>query len=216
MVDEPATYRPFMELLPISGVSVSVFDQSGRQSTVWASNEVAARLDELQFELGEGPHWDAVRLGNPVLVPTLIGDELNTWPMLSAAIAELPVAALFSFPMFLGAVTVGVADLYRSIPGELDTADVATAIRLTRQVARATVQTALDHATDESGAELPSTPAMRREVHQATGMILVQLNISATEAFARLRAHAFVTGRSVQSVAHDVVSRTIDFRDLGD
>jgi hypothetical protein len=216
MVDEPATYRPFMELLPISGVSVSVFDQSGRQSTVWASNPLAARLDELQFELGEGPHWDALRLARPVLVPELGPDQFAAWPMLSSYIAELSIAAVFSFPMFMGAVTVGVTDLYRSIPGALDAADIATAVRLTRQFARATVQRALDSATNESGAELPSTPAMRREVHQATGMILVQLNLSATEAFARLRAHAFVTGRSVQSVAHDVVSRTIDFRELGD
>jgi AmiR/NasT family two-component response regulator len=57
---------------------------------------------------------------------------------------------------------------------------------------------------------------MRREVHQATGMILAQLNVPATEAFFRLRAHAFATGRTVQDVAHDVVTRILDFRELTD
>lgn len=45
-------------------------------------------------------------------------------------------------------------------------------------------------------------------------MILVQLDTSATEAFIRLRAHAFATGRSIQDVAHDVVTRVLDFGEL--
>ena len=45
-------------------------------------------------------------------------------------------------------------------------------------------------------------------------MILAQLDISATEAFIRLRAHAFATGRPVQELAHDVVTRMLDFREL--
>ena len=52
---------------------------------------------------------------------------------------------------------------------------------------------------------------MRREVHQATGMVLVQLNTTATDAFLRLRSHAFASGRTVQDVAHDVVTRQLDF-----
>jgi AmiR/NasT family two-component response regulator len=55
---------------------------------------------------------------------------------------------------------------------------------------------------------------MRREVHQATGMLTVQLDVTATEAFLRLRAHSFATGRAIQDVAHDVVARVLDFRDL--
>jgi hypothetical protein len=51
----------------------------------------------------------------------------------------------------------------------------------------------------------------RREVHQATGMILVQLGISADEASLLLRAHAFSSGRSVKEVANDVVERRLDF-----
>jgi AmiR/NasT family two-component response regulator len=56
-------------------------------------------------------------------------------------------------------------------------------------------------------------PALRREVHQATGMILVQLNTSATIAYSRLQAYAFAEGRTVQSVAHDVVARVLTFED---
>ena len=51
----------------------------------------------------------------------------------------------------------------------------------------------------------------RREIHQATGMILAQLELSATDALLLLRGYAFSNGRSVRSVAHDVVARKIDF-----
>ena len=79
---------------------------------------------------------------------------------------------------------------------------------------RAVRQAVTSAEADSPGPEPTSAPALRREVHQATGMILAQLDISATEAFIRLRAHAFATGRSVQEVAHDVVTRMLDFREL--
>ncbi|MDT0351634.1 GAF and ANTAR domain-containing protein [Pseudonocardia charpentierae] len=51
----------------------------------------------------------------------------------------------------------------------------------------------------------------RAEVHQATGMILVQLGISSQDAFVRLRAHAFAARRPVADVARDVVARRLVF-----
>jgi AmiR/NasT family two-component response regulator len=51
----------------------------------------------------------------------------------------------------------------------------------------------------------------RAEVHQATGMVLVQLEVSAQEAFVRLRAHAFATRRPLGDVARDVVARRLVF-----
>jgi hypothetical protein len=51
----------------------------------------------------------------------------------------------------------------------------------------------------------------RAEVHQATGMILAQLGVSAQDAFVRLRAHAFATRRPLVEVARDVVARRLVF-----
>jgi hypothetical protein len=87
---------------------------------------------------------------------------------------------------------------------------------LARSIAAPAVKTAIWSAGEDAPAESIATPAMPREVHQAVGMILVQLEIDATSAFSQLRAHAFSSGRTVQEVAHDVVLRTIDFADLPD
>jgi hypothetical protein len=51
----------------------------------------------------------------------------------------------------------------------------------------------------------------RAEVHQATGMVLTQLGVSAQDAFVRLRAHAFATCRPLAEVARDVVAGRLVF-----
>lgn len=204
----------FVDELPVTSASVSVFDRDGRQSTVCASDAIAARLDALQLEHGEGPQWDSLRTAKPVLVPSLRDEGARRWPAFTIGALELGVLALFAFPMFVGAATVGVVALSSARVGPLDARQLVTAGRLTRSITRRSVQWALDEARDDLTAEVPAAPAMRREVHQATGMILAQLDVTATEAFARLRAYAFATSRTVEDVAHSVVTRELDFRDL--
>jgi hypothetical protein len=48
-------------------------------------------------------------------------------------------------------------------------------------------------------------------VHQATGMVSVQLGVDLVTAFLRLRTHAFSTGRRLSAVADDVVERKLWF-----
>jgi hypothetical protein len=51
----------------------------------------------------------------------------------------------------------------------------------------------------------------RAEIHQATGMVVAQLGVSAADALARLRAHAFAEQRLLGDVARDVVARRLCF-----
>ena len=206
----------YAEDLPVTGASIAIFDAAGSQSTVCASDGVAARLDEIQLELGEGPHWEALRSSRPVLVPDLDAEASGRWPGFTPAARELGARATFALPIFLGAATVGVSGLYSVRPGPLDASDVAVAVRLTARLSRSAVRLALDLAEDDRSGEAPGAPGMRREVHQATGMVLAQLDISATEALARLRAYAFASSRAVHDVARAVVARELDFRDLPD
>jgi hypothetical protein len=205
----------FLELLPVDGASVSVFDSLGRQSTVCTSGPVIAKIEELQFDLGEGPQWDALRTGTLVLVPHLERAR-ERWPVFAGAALEVGAAALFAFPMRMGAVTVGVVGLYCALPGDLIEADLSAAVRQSHRITRRAVAQALRSADHDADDEQPASPALRREVHQATGMVLVQLDTDATEAFARIRGYAFASGLTVQQVARQVVTRELDFRDLGD
>ena len=210
------TYLAFIERLPISGASIAVFDVSGRQSTVWASDETAAQLEDLQFDLGQGPHWEALKSGVPVLISDTRLAFHEEWPLFGAALSQLDVGALYSFPMALGAVTVGVVDLYCHRPLILEQADYVLAIALCGQVAKHAVFDAVRGATLDGVGAFDRAPAMRREVHQATGVVLVQLGSSATEAFFVLRAYAYSNGLSLLALSNDVLAGKVDFGALPD
>jgi hypothetical protein len=59
--------------------------------------------------------------------------------------------------------------------------------------------------------ELAHSADLHLDVHQAAGMVAVQLGIDVADAVLRLRAHAFATGTPLQKVAEDVVDRRLRF-----
>lgn len=204
---------PFMSQLPISGALLSVVDRNGHRATVTATDPVAARWDELELELGVGPLRDAAVDSAPQLIPDVSASMIN--PVIGAHLERLGVRALFAFPLIMGAATVGVAGLYRSTLGSLSADAVGTAIGLAKSVTIPAVREALAMAAqDREADELDTGPGLRREVHQATGMLSAQLDVTTSEAFARLRAYTIATERSITAVSRDIVDRTLDFLDL--
>jgi GAF domain-containing protein len=201
------------ELLGITGAGISMVTVAGHRGVVCATDDVSARIEELQFSLGEGPCMDATRSGGPVLVPDLQEhDELATerWPAFLAGAVEAGVSAVFAFPLRIGAISVGALDLYRDRPGELRRPQLAAAL-----IAADTAAVALLHLDQEGVAGFSDDDdlrsAYRLEVHQATGMVRAQLDIPIEEAFVRLRARAFATGRPLADLAKSVVERRIRF-----
>jgi AmiR/NasT family two-component response regulator len=53
----------------------------------------------------------------------------------------------------------------------------------------------------------------RLVIHQATGMIAVQLDETISNALARLRAAAFASGSSIYDIAQHVVERRVRFNE---
>jgi hypothetical protein len=202
---------PFLKELPITGVAISVFDQNRRSTILYATDPTAARLEELHFDLGEGPLFDAFASGSMVLVPDLIATE--RWPAFLRNAAELDVGAMFVFPLMLGAVCTGGVICYRNTPGPLEGGYADIGDSLARAIAGPSFREAILLAVDESldeGAPIE----WRRQVHQATGMVLAQLDITASDAFSRIRGYAFSSGDTVQEVANDVVTRRLNFAEF--
>jgi len=204
---------PFLSVLPVAGAAVSVLAGVSGQSTICSSNATAARLDELQFDLGEGPCWDAMATRRPVLHSDFRHDDAGVWPIFTRAVHEDPrgtdVHAIYAFPLFVGSLDIGAVDLYSTTSTPLQSHEVADASELASVAAWQVLRRILsDTATDDAAG--PGT-YNRREVHQATGMVLAQLDITAEEAALLLRAHAFSNGRSVAEVANDVVERRLNF-----
>lgn len=203
--------RLFAERLALTGASISVVGGRGHL-TIGASDAISARVEELQFELGEGPHHEALASGKPILVPGLENSHISRWPVFGHAAAQIGVGALFAFPLIIGAATVGVVDMYRLTPGGLDSRTISMALALASSAAVPALRLAAQSAKVDAPDAEHVAPEMRREVHQATGIVLVQLGITATEAFSHLQAHAFSAGQTLGYVAHEVVARQVDFR----
>jgi len=204
----------YVELVPVTGASITVFRHPGAQSTICASDELSAALDQLQFDLGEGPRWETARSGLASGSLDVALEAHPKWPIFGAAAAKLGVGAVFSFPITMGTQLFGVADLYRQLPGALDEEATVRAKNVSRRVAAPAAEFARRSAVAE---EVPGdAAALRREVHQATGMILMQLDTDAASALAALRAYAFRHGRSVDDIAREVVARRIDFSQNGE
>ncbi|WP_410606451.1 GAF domain-containing protein [Amycolatopsis sp. lyj-109] len=204
--------RACVRLLPVDGAAVSVMVDAGHREVVYASDAVSTALAELQFSLGEGPCLEAYAAGGPVLVPDLAAGPPPAWPVFAAEAAAQPVAALFTFPVQIGAVrVVATLDTYRATPGSLDAAELSTALQVADIAALALsgLRDGGDRWLDGDGRWMEGAGMRYREVHQATGMLIAYLDLPATAALARLRAYAFGHGRSLLEVAGDIVARRV-------
>ena len=206
----------FLESLPISGAAISVFAGLAPETMVCASDAISARIDELQFDLGEGPRWEALQTRRPVLLPDVRKGSHAAWPVFAKSLLELDVAAIFVFPLALGALDIGVVELYSSDSGPLSRAKQSTALQLADAATWHLLRQLLTLPPGDGTDGPPDgSPLSRREVHQATGMVLAQAGTSARDALLLMRAHAFSQGRTVREVARDVVSRSLDFTQGG-
>jgi hypothetical protein len=81
---------------------------------------VSGQLAELQLTLGEGPSLDASASGGPALASDLAdGESGRRWPAFAPAASQAGAAAIFAFPLAVGAIRAGVLGLYRDQPGRL-------------------------------------------------------------------------------------------------
>jgi hypothetical protein len=189
----------------VTGASISTLGGLLQPETVSASDARIARIDELQFDLGVGPCWDAVATGRPVLEPDLRASPRASWPGFSEAVLREQIAALFAVPMLVGPLRIGAIDLYDLQPRTLDGEELARTVSLAAVLGRQVLRRAIELADPE--AFEPVSRHSRRTVHQATGFVIAQLGVSVEDAELLIQASAYAEGRPMQEIAEQIVSR---------
>jgi GAF domain-containing protein len=197
---------PLVRVLPVEGAAVSTLVSPFEPEVVCSTDPASERLSQWALDLGEGPAWQALASGRPVLVPDLEVAR-DRWPLLAAAVAESGMRAVYAFPLRVGWIDIGAVDLYSVDRATMAGTDVADAAHLAGIVATQVLQRAM--ATLGDGGD--TAPSSRREVHQATGMLIARFAVEPADALLMLRAHAFFLGRPVLDVASDLVARRIEF-----
>jgi GAF domain-containing protein len=206
---ETVSPRSCAEVLGMTGVAVTVLIAGGGQELIWRTDGISARLDDLQFTLGQGPSVDVAASGELVLESDLAQVPWQRWPVFTPAALELGVQAVFAVPLQIGAIRLGVLLAHRDVPGPMRAGVLADMLIF--------ADAAMEALLGAGGAGLPSarlparTSGYRAEVHQATGMISVQLSMTQADALIRMRAYAFSERRTLAEVAADIVARTLRF-----
>ena len=119
--------------------------------------------------------------------------------------------AVFGFPLQVGAVRLGALNLYRDQPGPLSDDQHADALVMADVSAAAVLMMQANAPPGKLAEELVTGSEFRYVVHQASGMVAVQLNVDIAQAIVRLRGYSFTNDRPLTEVAQDVVARRLRF-----
>ncbi|WP_328333973.1 GAF and ANTAR domain-containing protein [Kribbella sp. NBC_00382] len=193
-------------ILNVDAASITVRNDSSSRLTLAATNEVAARLEDLQDVLGEGPCRDAYLTGTPVRT-TLDAEAGRRWPEFTrAARSSVGPVSIYCFAMRPGEQVFGTLSLYlEQVP------QIAESDETAQFIADAVGAALLRDPTAGDGIADSGAWSSRAGIHQATGMVIAQLRIGPDDALAILRAHAYAHDTTLAEIAEQVVDRRLDF-----
>jgi GAF domain-containing protein len=204
------------EVTGMSGAGIMLMSGDVPRGSVCTTNAVSALIEQLQYDLGEGPCVDAYKHARPVLEPDLADPADPRWVAFAPPAVDAGVRAIFGFPLHVGAVRLGALNLHRTTAGALTSDEFANALVAADVAAQALLSLQSNAQPGQIAAELAVGADFRYVVHQATGMVAAQLEVSVGQALIRLKAHAFGNGRALTDVAQDVVARRLRFDPSGD
>ncbi len=203
-----------VEAVGVSGAGLTLAGGMGPLESVHVTDSRAGEMEDLQATLGQGPGIDALDSGRPILVGDLAAPgSSHRWPMFAPDVGRLGIRAMYSLPLALGAIRVGVLDLYHDASGHLSQDQLVDALVYadTALLLVLDAQTGIATAADGEGPSGLGPVLWHAEVHQAAGMISVQLGVSPLDALVRLRAYAYGRSKRLTDVARSVVERRLRF-----
>lgn len=144
-----------------------------------ASDETVQRIDELQYELGEGPCLTALRDHETIYSPDVVDDQ--RWPGWGRRIADDPgVQSAVGYRLFTTEDTLGALDLYSRKLDGFEPDDIENGLALAAHVAIAL-------AGAQNIEQIERALDSRSMIGQAEGILMERFHISAVAAFSVLR-----------------------------
>lgn len=182
------------------GISLA---QDGRVLTVGSADELAALLDEQQYEYEEGPCLQALDTGQVVHAVDLADeDRWQSYPLLAMSHG---VRSVLSTPLLVDDKPVGVLNIYGWAAYAFSDLDRQLAALLAGQAAIA-ITAALRHYDEVTLSEhLRTALSSRSVIDQALGIIMGRRHCTSDEAFAILRTISQRRNIKLRAVAADLV-----------
>ena len=202
-----------VDLLDVDAAAISIIFDGTNVGTFGSSGPHARKYDELQFIVGEGPCLDSVANRAPVMVADLTDPGERRWPGYGPVMIAYRIRGVYAIPVVIAGEYVGAFDFFRTDSDGLSPEQI-TGMMIAAELAQLPLLDMLDRdlhavADPDSNAWAQLNAFSRTEVSQATGMLMAWLDVEAATALARLRAHAYATGRSASAVAQDILDRRL-------
>jgi GAF domain-containing protein len=178
--------------------------REGRPVTVACSDPEAARVDEAQYELDDGPCLHAMRDGHLVRIDDTAAKE--RWPRFEEQAASHGIRSCLALPLVAEGKAIGALNLYARSAAAFGTAETLRAQNFAKNASGA-VALALRLAsfvalTDQ----LRSSLASRTVIDQALGVIMAQERCTPAHAFAILQAASQNTNVKLRDIASAIVT----------
>lgn len=197
----------------VSGAGVMLVSGGHSLATLCVSDPIAEAIEEAQYTLGQGPCVDAYEARAPVLVPDLASAHDVRWAEFRDRARAVGVRAMFGYPLLVETVCLGALNLYQKRPGALSADQHGDALAVAHVATRMLLGWQSGAGPNSLAWQLEQVPVHLAAIHQAAGMVSVQMGTSTDDALALLRAHAFAEDKPINDVACEVVSRRLRFGD---
>lgn len=192
------------------GVSVSL-ERHGRLTTVAASNDTVLRMDDHQYETGEGPCVAAATVGADFGIDSL-ADE-SRWPaFVPRAIGE-GIASVISTPLVVTGRSIGALNMYSSATHAFGSHQLELATLFAAHAADVLAGDDGEIADAEMDARIGDALRSRATLSLAQGVLMARHRLTADEAAAVLHRSARGLGTTTLAQATDIVASTADGAD---
>jgi len=176
----------------------------GKRATVACSDPLTARVDEMQYELGDGPCLHAMRDGRMVRIEDTA--EKSHWPEFEAQAASHGIRSCLALPLNADGKLIGALNLYAREASAFGAAEARLAEDFAENASGA-LSLAIRLASRAALIEqLRSSLASRGVIDQALGIIMAREHCTQDRAFAILRSASQNGNVKLRDIAGAVVT----------
>lgn len=167
------------------------------------SDDVAGRMDAVQYEAQDGPCLAALRDAVAVAVDDIAADE--RWPAFAEQGRREGVGSSLSLPMVVRGHAVGALNLYARTPNALSAEDRARGEGFAARAAGAVALGLRLAEREERNRHLETALRSRSTIDQAIGIVMARAGIDASAAFNVLQLRSQHTNVKLRDVALSVI-----------
>ncbi|GAB3526783.1 GAF domain-containing protein [Arthrobacter monumenti] len=186
------------------GAGITLIDAAGAKTSTGSTDGIVRRLDEAQYEIGEGPCLTAREAMRTIRIDDTLTDE--RWPRWTSAVADLPVRSTLSTPLLHAGAAIGAIKLYSSIPGAFtdETQRLLEMFAVPAAALLGNVQT--DELPKRLSDDLRTSLQTRDTVAVAKGILMERHGMTEDEATAFLISTSRSSGNTLHAGAQDLVA----------